>query len=438
MSASKKLKSLQIKLHPKVAEFIHIAVIKKWEKITGLLATDYKDTDIYGNYGSNSLSKKMQEDTNVKAYLDQDLRFDKQTDKIVFNHKQYSDNIKPIRSKKGNPYNNRNNHTIPEHYVNAYIIFSEICQVKDIMKAFRDFINSLEDPLKSAQLELNNQKETSAQKSPNNQENNTDNQPINNLEIPPHFYGIYEGYFIRPKEEAKSGSISRLYLLINTDKHVFMRTTGIENSNKSENNYYDGKIKRNNQDSISLYFNPPQNKKDEFLFVFDISKRKVQTDKYLKGIYAGTNPAFNHMPVAGRMILYQIETIQDPNLVSNIKDKFLTNKKYKPSDLKDEYVVNNLFKRKDINSSRTHFYEFFTQEQRYIEDSNLIEKYKRSSQDLQFYKGDYSIYSLRSKGNRCALLSNHLNSGSFLSNLISFITANKKASVFIGFCCEFS
>jgi len=286
----------------------------------------------------------------------------------------------------------------PIQYLDSYSIF-----IDNKFKDFANLVDKIDDC--DANIRLKQQKiikefeqaekNRSSLKLPKNER----------LIVNKHFCGTYESYYLAPEIDY----INKASFLIcyapykDKDFKVYARTINIESSNQDfKVMYYEGRCRSPNSEALNIHFYPLNNqeRKYEFLATFDISDKKIKFNGYLKGIYAGSDPTNGNKPVAGRMILHQIESwnefIHDKlDDIETLRDIFLNDEKYKPRVLSDDDVFT-LFKVR-LNK-RAHFKDFFTNETRYIENAGIVNKYKTSKEEFLHVVGDYSAYSLDSDG----------------------------------------
>lgn len=239
-------------------------------------------------------------------------------------------------------------------------------------------------------------------------------QPSEISRIDDHFFGVYEGYFLRAKDKFNSNidRISKLYLFITEVKHdknkykIYIRTT---NTNTFNDSCYKGYIEKKNETTIQIKtFLDKQEGQYELMFVFDISSRKIVTQYFnLKGVYSGSDPT-TEKPIAGRIILFKIEL----GKIKISQNEFLNNSSYTPEDVSDNTALEifnqgqNIFNdnlNMEISSSVEEYQKnlkylsikkYFTIEDRYTEQISIIDKYHINKEEISRIVGNYSIYSL--------------------------------------------
>ena len=302
---------------------------------------------------------------------------------------------------KVNPRQGEHKPACPIQYLNSYAIY---CGYEN----FEDFIKRVQSSeINNSQREIQNKHLSSTE--PINSIKGAGSDDEYFFEIPNHFYGVYEGTFIRPEKPTKksNGKFSRLVLLLSPNKKVYVKTThSIATDHSFSKKYYQGICTRKNEHTMHLSFSMVDNnsQKFEFVFVFHIfnEQHELKFDKYLKGIYAGSDPT-TYMPVAGRMLMKQEK---DWNDLSNngakaegeVLKTFLDTKGYFPRDLTTKEILG-LYKKRDADNKMI-VKDFFTSEKAYVENITVALKHNIDEALLSVVADQYIIYSLYSKGNK--------------------------------------
>jgi hypothetical protein len=231
-----------------------------------------------------------------------------------------------------------------------------------------------------------------------------------NYNLPEHFLGFYKGYFLKPRIPDGKDNINRfseLTLLITDTGSVFVRTHSLGSNEEHASSYYEGiSFSTNDFQTLHLDLNVSDREGNnyELFFVFDTFSRKVKNrfKEYpvLRGIYGGSDIT-SQKPVAGRMIILPQKTwnelYEQFGNRSEIISNFINGDEFLPLDTIENII--NIFDYTKPSKSNNFIRDFFTIEDRYIEDINFVDQFKRSPRSYELIQGDYSLFSLDSDYN---------------------------------------
>lgn len=217
------------------------------------------------------------------------------------------------------------------------------------------------------------------------------------------FWGIYEGYFIRPSgvkgKPTKRGNFSKLTVVLykNVTRNkieVCVRTTHAEKHKTHP--YYTGHCTLTEKNLTIDIGMPNGDGNYGFLLVFSIKDKKLpnEYDGWLEGIYGGLDPLMES-PSSGRMILRQSETWSQIGIkpYDQVFSEYLAENAYKPIELTDSKVM--ALMQIEV------FKDFFTIDGRYTEQIDIVDRYDLEGRDyasLIKIRGNYSIFFLNSNG----------------------------------------
>lgn len=381
-----------MKLYSAIAENLRIRVIKEWEKTTGQKEQD----SIKANYltdKSNGLPKKEE---NKSEWSIRDCILNNDKVKVYMNKSsgfRGSDLNEKLQKYNGYKFYQfvylGSTGDCPLSYLNTYAIFIGYDDFVDFLNSQKDqFIDDF-----SAQLE-------EVDKGKESKKIN-----VSSYKVANHLLGYYIGYFISPKKPTPKHNPNpflKLTLLICDDDSVYVRTNHLENSNDFKKKFYEGQAIRTNEDTLKLKFTIIDKDNDlyEFSFIFDIQAKRTKEvfeEKYvLKGIYAGED-ILTKKPVAGRLIISQKKTwdrLKEENSTrADTIRTFLEKEEYRPEVIEGKNLLDLFFEKTETSNE---IREFFTTEERFMEDINSIKQYIRSPSIYNGLAGEYSIYALNS------------------------------------------